>query len=27
VVSCERVRHLFAANPGEQIPRGLFRQN
>lgn len=27
VVSGENVRHLFAADPCEQFPRGLFRQN
>jgi hypothetical protein len=27
VVDGENVRHLFAANPEEKIPRGLFRRN
>jgi hypothetical protein len=27
VVSGERVRHLFAGNPSEDIPTGLFKQN
>jgi hypothetical protein len=27
VVSGERVRHLFAGNPSEKIPPGLFKQN
>jgi hypothetical protein len=26
VVNGERVRHLFAGNPSETIPTGLFRQ-
>jgi hypothetical protein len=27
VVHSERVRHLFAGNPSEMIPTGLFKQN
>jgi hypothetical protein len=27
VVKSEHVRHLFAGNPSEKIPRGLFKQN